>query len=293
MRLSETEYRQFFNLQKRLLYYVGQKKKLIAETIIFDAFLDFSVNEIYPIRNTLYENINLIDDFIKDNSANLSEEEKDIIKGFKHFRKGTFHIVKYTKKEAHFFGKKYVYGVHALSDPFQNFWNSSDLPTMIDTVLLPFKGKIVYDGLLSGYRIRFGKGMRDSIKNDYALAEGKYGIITELPEVIDESLLDNSFEKELLVMMKTKTSREHNWYEIQNLVNKHPYLIPVYVQEWGRINSRAKKKELKELGITKRWFAIYNNTIILSEKTEQGAVKAIESLIKDKEKRAGIYYFKV
>jgi hypothetical protein len=293
MILNEAEYYELLKLHKGLIYYVGQKKKLIKNTTTFEEFTNSPAAETYPVRNALYENIDLIDDFIKDNSEIFSEEEKEIIRGFRHFCKGRFHVIKLTKKYAHFLGETYVYGVHALSDPFECFWSNRDLPTMIEAVLLPFKGKIVYDGIISGYRVRFGKGMRDSIKNNYALSEGKYGIITELSEVIDESILENSFERELLAMMKTKVSREHNWYEIQDLIEEHPNLRPIYMREWGRVNSRAKKKELKELGITKRWFAMYNDAIVLSEKTEQGATTAVDSLVKDKEKRAGIYYFKV
>ncbi|MEM6699499.1 MAG: hypothetical protein AAF599_13945, partial [Bacteroidota bacterium] len=209
-----------------------------------------------------------------------------------YFKQGRFYIIKLTKKNAHFLGDKFVYGVHALSDPFQIFFGNN-LPTMVQTVLLPFKGKLIYDGIMSTYSISFGRGISSSIKNDYALSQGRYGIITELPEKISKSQTANGLEKELLVMMKTKSSREHNWYRIEDLLQKNPELEPIYIREWGRINARKKKKELRSLGIQKRWFAMVNDTIISSGNSEKELKGEIGKLILDPNRRRGVYYFKV
>jgi hypothetical protein len=254
--------------------------------------MEFSAEEKYPIRNALYENIQMLDDYIAEYSSELTEEDKDIIRGFKHYKQGTFYVIKQTKKNAHFLGDKYVYGVHALNDAFHLFWGNN-LPIMVQAVLLPFKGKIIYDGMLSSFPIHFGRGITGSIKNSYSLSVGKYGVITDLPVSIDPKQLEQSAEKELLIMMKTKTSREHNWYEIENLLQEHPHLISVYIKEWGRINSRKKKKELRDLGIKKRWFAMYEDTIILSGKSEKEVKMEIEDVILDSKKRAGVYFFKI
>jgi len=293
MKLSEEENFQYLQIHPKLMYYVGKEKKLIPAGISFKDFMDYSVQEKFPIRNALYENIHLLEAYIKEHTTTLTEDDKAIIRAFKHFKKGTFYVMKLTKKYAHFLGDKYIYGVYALNDPFEMFWAKNNLPVMVQVVLLPFKGKIIYDGVISSYPIHLGRGIRSSIKNSYALAEGKYGIITELPAKVDPSSLENNAEKELLVMMKTKSSRDHNWYDIERLLEKHPELYAVYIKEWGRINSRKKKKELRELGVKKRHFAMYNDTIISSGKTEKELRKEIEGLILEDKKRTGIYYFKL
>ncbi len=292
MRLNEEEYYKYLEIHPKLIYYVGIKKGLISKSTTLEKFMNYSVEDKYPIRNAMYENIHMLNDYIKEKSEELSKEDKDIIRGFKYFKQGTFYVVKLTKKYAYFLGDKYVYGVHALNDPFQSFWGNN-LPIMVQAVLLPYKGKIIYDGIISNYPIHFGKGIRSSIKNDYTLSEGKYGIITELPERINKNNLEKSVEKELLIMMKTKSSREYNWYKIENLLEEHPELEPIYIREWGRINSRKKKKEMRGLGIKKRWFAMYNDTIILSGKSEKELRMEIRTLIEDAKKREGIYYFKM
>ena len=165
MRLNEEEYYQYLKLHINIIYYVGRKKNLIPASTTVEDFRRYSTDDKVPIRNAVYENIEMLDEYIYDHSENLSEEEKEIILDFKKFKKGTFYIIKLTKKYAYFFGDKYVYGVYALNDPFQMFFGNN-LPIMVEAVLLPFKGKIVYDGMISSYRMSFGKGMRNSLKND-------------------------------------------------------------------------------------------------------------------------------
>jgi hypothetical protein len=55
------------------------------------------------------------------------------------------------------------------------------LPFLCKTILLPFKGQIIYDGLLSGYNITFGSGIRRRLKDSYNDAKKRQGIITSLP----------------------------------------------------------------------------------------------------------------
>jgi hypothetical protein len=55
------------------------------------------------------------------------------------------------------------------------------LPVHTKTVLLPFKDRIVYDGLLESYNLSFGPGIRRSLNDDYRQAKRNYGIITSLP----------------------------------------------------------------------------------------------------------------
>jgi len=48
-----------------------------------------------------------------------------------------------------------VYGVVGLCDEIKNVVGN-DLPVLVKTVLLPFKGKIVYCGVFNFYNICFG-----------------------------------------------------------------------------------------------------------------------------------------
>ena len=69
----------------------------------------------------------------------------------------------------------------ALADPFEELVGPY-LPRLIHAVLLPFKDKIIYDGLLSGHNITFGGGVKRRLNEEYREAKDAFGIITSLPE---------------------------------------------------------------------------------------------------------------
>ena len=55
------------------------------------------------------------------------------------------------------------------------------LPVLTQTVLLPFKDRIVYDGLLTSYNVSFGPGIRRNLNEDFKTAKDRHGIVTSLP----------------------------------------------------------------------------------------------------------------
>jgi hypothetical protein len=55
------------------------------------------------------------------------------------------------------------------------------LPVFVKAVLLPFKGKIIYDGLLQGYNLFFGRGISSGLKETYLAAKQQGRIIDSLP----------------------------------------------------------------------------------------------------------------
>ena len=58
--------------------------------------------------------------------------------------------------------------------------HGSNLPLCVQTVLLPFKGKIVYDGIFQAYNIYFGGGIKRNLKESYMSAKQNNRIIESL-----------------------------------------------------------------------------------------------------------------
>jgi len=54
------------------------------------------------------------------------------------------------------------------------------LPVMLETVLLPFKDKIIYDSYMGSHPVGFGEGLRKAFEDDFNTAEKQYGITTRL-----------------------------------------------------------------------------------------------------------------
>jgi len=76
--------------------------------------------------------------------------------------------------------KSQVYGVLGLYDNLDDLSPGRPLPTMVRAVLLPFKGKIVYDGMLEAYNIFIGGGIRTGLNEEYMAAKQNNRIVTTL-----------------------------------------------------------------------------------------------------------------
>jgi len=72
------------------------------------------------------------------------------------------------------------YGVIGISNPIDLLFSSSMLPVYVDAVLLPFRGKIIYDSLIIPYNISLGSGIKKGLNQDYRESKEKYGTITTI-----------------------------------------------------------------------------------------------------------------
>jgi hypothetical protein len=70
-----------------------------------------------------------------------------------------------------------LFGVLALLDPFEELPGKAPLPIMVQAVLLPFRDRIIYDGIMGFYRITFGAGIRWNLSDQYSILKESNGII--------------------------------------------------------------------------------------------------------------------
>lgn len=135
------------------------------------------------MRDALSANTHLIDAFVEENPAHLPAEELEIVRSWKNLVAGKFYVFRELKKYTVFLSAEkeaIAYGVLALMRPFEDLVGPY-LPVLTDTVLLPFKDQIVFDGLLNLYRISFGPGIRRSLNESFKEAKEWHGIVTSLP----------------------------------------------------------------------------------------------------------------
>ena len=74
--------------------------------------------------------------------------------------------------------KKYLYGVYGISSPIIDIMPY--IPIMIQTVLIPYNGKIIFDSLIKMDNISFGGNMRQSFNEEYMEIKKNNGIKTIL-----------------------------------------------------------------------------------------------------------------
>lgn len=180
----------FFKLQRALMFFVNQHLKVISDQIASpEEFSSLSPEVRLKVRDAFLGHTDLIQSFVDENPAHLSDDELDMIRSWRHMVAGRFYIFRELKKYTVFLStdkQPIAYGVLALSQPFEELVGPY-LPVLTQTVLLPFKDMIVYDGLMNTYRISFGPGIRRSLNESFKEAKAWHGIVTSLP-MSDEPL---------------------------------------------------------------------------------------------------------
>ena len=166
------------------MLFVNDRLKVIPDKFSTpEHFPELSPDIRMKVRDALVENMDLIESFVSENPAQLSEDELDIVASWRHLVAGRFYIFRELAKYTVFLSGSdpaIAYGIVALSQPFEELIGPR-LPIMTEAVLLPFKGHIVYDGLMNCYRMLFGPGIRRSLNESFKEAKTRHGIVTSLP----------------------------------------------------------------------------------------------------------------
>jgi hypothetical protein len=188
MKLSEQDAQLYYRLMWRLQYYVNEQHHILDEEIDSpEEYGLLSPEDRIQVRDVLWEEPALIDRYVRANPDGLEREELTLVQSWKRMVKGPFYIYRLLKKHAIFLDTEgNVYGVVGLGDDLdvivKRMISGLGLPAMVDTVLLPFKGQIIYDGLIRSYGLSFGGGVRSSFHEQYMTAKQNGRIITSLEE---------------------------------------------------------------------------------------------------------------
>jgi len=209
MNLTEKEANHFFELMWSLQYFVNCKLKIYPKIKNVTEYTECDIEKKANVRDALYKHIDIIDRFILENPENLSDDDLTIVSKWKKYVGGQFYIERFLKKYTVFIQDETVYGVLGLQQPLNDLIHQSTLPLYVHTILLPFKNKIIYDGLLGQHNISFGGGIKRELKEIYMRAKQNNRII---------DCLESTGE---INRVKSKTKPIKNWKpEIDQLANK-------------------------------------------------------------------------
>ncbi len=178
MKLSKQDADLFFDLMWSLQVFVNRKLGLIPDVPAVSAYRNLPQEEKMKVREALYGKPELIDAYLKENPDGFSDENLAIVSKWKNFVKGEFYIERYLSKYSVFMKGDTVYGVLGLYDGIEEIIHKSYLPMLVKAVFLPFKGQIIYDGLLQSYSVFFGGNIKADLKETYLRAKQRGEIIT-------------------------------------------------------------------------------------------------------------------
>ena len=155
MRLDPDELPLFYKLYPALLLFVNQRLGVTSTPFTPRQVAKLPTEERLKLRDALVANMDLIDAFVSENPFKLPEDELEIVRSWKDLVAGEFYVYRCLKKYTVFLTTRepvVAYGVLSLTDPLEDLIGHR-LPHLCKAVLLPFKGRIVYDGMLAGYNI--------------------------------------------------------------------------------------------------------------------------------------------
>ncbi len=180
MTLTDKEYKEFLKTHLDLLFYVGHKKNILPKYLSLKKFLNLDFQIKFKCRESLFEDENIIDEYIASNFDHLTTDQIKILIGFKKKIRSNFIIFKCLTNYAIFIDTKdnRFYAVKALGDSFDNFFDN--FPVNISTTLIPFKDKIIYDGFIQSSGVYYGRNMTETMNEDYREAKRKKEIMTRL-----------------------------------------------------------------------------------------------------------------
>jgi hypothetical protein len=141
------------------------------------------------LQNIIFNNPTpYIDGLIQNNQETLSPEEVEILHSWKLAVKGTFFVERHLKDYSVFIEateakEKAVYAVLGLDEPLKDLFPARATPVMVDTVLLPFKNRIVAGGLFHMRDALFGnRTVIKELDNIYRTAKYRNKIIHDLQQ---------------------------------------------------------------------------------------------------------------
>ena len=289
MRLSQPDVDVFYRLWFSVLAYVGLRNPTILNAVKTPEELrGMRFDKLAPLRAQVYQQPDIFSSYVVDNPDRFSVDELAIVAEWRHFVKDDFVLLRQLKSYAIFLDSAdppKAFGVLALVSAFEELL---ELPAMINAVLLPFKGQIIYDGLFNYQPLTFGPSVRARFNQSYQQAKSLTGIITSLPYAPQKTA--NADEEMLRFYLKSAANREQYWDEIDSLLYRNPALRPVYHQETAKRNVRIFKKLLREQEVAPAWFAALDNLFIASGKTRDDVLQSIAWLL-PAEKRDYVYLF--
>jgi hypothetical protein len=190
MRLSFEQVERFYRMWFALLRFVNDQRQIISDFPVSGEEGALPPPDEMLLRNALWTDETLLEQFIAMNPAALSSSDLAIVESWRYRKAGGFYILRALKAYTVFlsdYAPQHVYGVLGLLSPIEEI-APLPLPIYTKAVLLPFEGQIIYDGMLQSYTVSLGPNIRWRLNEVYRNAQEREGIITSLVPVAPASV---------------------------------------------------------------------------------------------------------
>ena len=148
MVLNDEQNDRFFDTMDALLYYVNDRFRVVED---FELSGESPLDDVKSslVARALWENVQIIDDFVRDFAYRLPKKHLDLALSWKSALPGVYTLVRYQSGRALLMGEAGVFSVCGVTYELEQ--EIGPAPAYVELVLLPFEDLIVYDGFLQAY----------------------------------------------------------------------------------------------------------------------------------------------
>ena len=169
MVLTDGEAEQFYDLWIALLDFVNQKYELIKELYGMTSPNGLPLDKVALVTSKLWEDKDIIDEFVLSGFKKMDEEEIAIVNGWKRAIHGKFIVDRHLRKGSVLIpvDNNEVYVVKGIYSSWRELLDGYPMPQIVKTTLMPFRDAIIHDGILSIYGMCLGRNMSEQSKQNY------------------------------------------------------------------------------------------------------------------------------
>lgn len=164
--------KQFFDLWIFLLDFVNQKYKLI-KLYGMTSPKGLPLKSVALISSKLWENKDVIDEFVLSGFREINEEDIAIISSWKRALHGKFIVDRHLRKGSVLISvdSNEVYVVKGIYSSWREMLEGYLIPQIVEATLIPFRNSIIYDGIVAPYGVCLGRNMSEQSRQIYLTAK--------------------------------------------------------------------------------------------------------------------------
>lgn len=209
MRMPPKDARQFFEIMMPMLHWV--KRATGVKSALKSAHADKSrpYQEANALLNIVWDRPEYIDEYLAEKGATISAEaRRNLIRWRKNYIPGPFFIERFTNAGTIFISVRdgQVYLVSGITSGIEESLDRGSLPCVVETALLPYKGRIVYDSTMHAIPEFLNPEGKQELARVYEFAKKNNSIIKILPpknpaetneqwELLIKAIMPTLFEK--------------------------------------------------------------------------------------------------
>ena len=170
----------FYDLWIPLLDHVNQTYNVNPKLGKMTRADGLNIQEVRVVADFLWSHPAVIDGYLA--SAELPPDHREIIAGWSRFVSGEFILERNLKRGSVFISSEdeQVYLVSGIFSSWEEMIPQADLPILLRATLIPFKGRIIYDSIVTCSNVIIGRGYAEIFKDIYLSAKQAKSIHTSL-----------------------------------------------------------------------------------------------------------------